>query len=114
MRNLPKAFTPDQMGNRTPDLSLAGSIPLPLGHELYETHTICWPLQVRVRLGLYSEFLEDWLATFPGQVHVELLDDYAADKLPVMNRIYRFLGVGKSSIASLAWVSHLPGKSSTG
>jgi hypothetical protein len=34
MRNLPKVFTHDQLGNRTPDLSLSGQTPLPLGHEL--------------------------------------------------------------------------------
>jgi hypothetical protein len=29
-----QCFTHDQLGNRTPDLSLSGPTPLPLGHEL--------------------------------------------------------------------------------
>ena len=55
-----------------------------------------WSPPVRLRLGLYAEFLEAWLAVFPqNQVHIELLDDYSVDKLPVLNRIFTFLGVGE-------------------
>jgi hypothetical protein len=36
MRNLLKVFTHDQLGNRTPDLSLSGPTPLPLDHELLD------------------------------------------------------------------------------
>ena len=34
IRSLPKASTLDQLGNRTPDLSLSGPPPYQLGHEL--------------------------------------------------------------------------------
>jgi hypothetical protein len=34
MRNFPKVFTHDQVGDRTPDLSFSGPTPTPLGHEL--------------------------------------------------------------------------------
>ena len=34
IRSLPKASTHDQLGNRTPDLSLSGPLPYQLGHEL--------------------------------------------------------------------------------
>jgi hypothetical protein len=37
MRNLPKVFARDQLGNRNPDLSLSAPMPFPLGHELLLT-----------------------------------------------------------------------------
>ncbi|CAG5134958.1 unnamed protein product, partial [Candidula unifasciata] len=48
--------------------------------------------RVRLRLGLYQVYLQDWLALFPrDQVLVVRLEDYSAEPLAVIQKAHTFL-----------------------
>ena len=52
-------------------------------------------LQVRLRIGMYSVFLKDWLAVFPAnQVRIVRFEDYKKDMKGVLQTLYYFLGLG--------------------
>ena len=49
-----------------------------------------------MRLGLYSEYLEDWFSVFQWeQILVVRMEDYSQDRLQVLNKVYRHLNIGK-------------------
>ena len=51
------------------------------GHSVHQT-----------RMGLYSEYLEDWYSVFPaGQILVVTLEQFSANQTYVLNKIYRHL-----------------------
>ncbi|CAL1530082.1 unnamed protein product [Lymnaea stagnalis] len=50
--------------------------------------------KVRLRIGLYHVYLQEWLSLFPGsQVHVVRLEDYASLPLTTIKHVHRFLGL---------------------
>ena len=56
-------------------------------------------LQVRLRVGLYSVYLKDWLKVFPlEQFYILRLEDYTQDQLGYIKKIHRFLGLSKFNV----------------
>ena len=52
------------------------------------------PAQVRLRVGLYSVYLRDWLRAFSrDQMHVLRLEDYTRDPTTHARQIFSFLGL---------------------
>ena len=52
--------------------------------------------QVRLRIGMYSEYLEDWMSVFPmKQLMVVKFEDYVRNRTEVLEEIFHFLGLGK-------------------
>ncbi|KAK3796013.1 hypothetical protein RRG08_063398 [Elysia crispata] len=50
--------------------------------------------RARLRLGLYSVFLQEWLSVFPrDQILVVRLEDYSVAPLKTISRVYKFLGL---------------------
>ena len=57
---------------------------------------VVYVCQVRVRLGLYSEYLAEWNAVFDAnQTLVIRLEDYGADRLNVLYQIFKHLRLGR-------------------
>ena len=53
-------------------------------------------LQPRMRIGLYSEFLEDWLRVVPKeQILVLRLEDYSKNRTLALQRLFSHIGVCK-------------------
>lgn len=63
----------------------------------YETHTqASYSFQVRLYLGLYVLYIEEWLKIFEQQrFHILRLEEYKQNKTRELCRIYQFLGLGK-------------------
>ena len=58
--------------------------------------------QTETRVGLYVEMLEDWFSVFPQkQFLIQRLEDYHVNKTRVLNRFYRFLGIGRCSFCAV-------------
>ena len=52
-----------------------------------------------MRIGLYSEHLEEWYSVFSAeQILVLRLEDYSSDRLATLNRVYQHIGVRKSCL----------------
>ena len=52
--------------------------------------------QVRLRVGMYSVYLKDWLSVFPkSQFLILRLEDYSEDQTSYLRQIYSFLGQSK-------------------
>ncbi|XP_052250310.1 carbohydrate sulfotransferase 15-like [Dreissena polymorpha] len=50
--------------------------------------------RVRLRVGMYSVFLRDWLRLFPlSQFHILRLEDYSREPVNYVKEVYRFLGL---------------------
>ena len=50
-----------------------------------------------MRNGLYSEFLTDWVSIFPKeQIHIIKMEEYAANRMEVLAKVFAFLGLGKT------------------
>lgn len=57
-------------------------------------YTIASKSRARLRLGLYSVFLQEWLSVFSrDQVLVIRLEDYSVQPLKTISRVYKFLGL---------------------
>lgn len=53
-------------------------------------------LQVRLRLGMYSVYIKDWIKVFPrSQILIISLEDYAQHTRKILNQVYSFLDVRK-------------------
>jgi len=56
--------------------------------------TIAGASKVRLRVGLYSVYLREWLDVFPReQIHVVRLEDYSKAPRDVMEGVHAFLGL---------------------
>ena len=52
--------------------------------------------QPRVDIGMYSIFVREWLQVFPPeQFHFLRLEDYSKDPVGQIQRIFKFLNIGK-------------------
>ena len=53
-------------------------------------------MQVRLRVGLYPVFLEDWRKVYsPEQIFVTRLEDYTTNRSQVLSQIADFLDLGQ-------------------
>nr|XP_022345100.1 carbohydrate sulfotransferase 15-like isoform X1 [Crassostrea virginica]XP_022345101.1 carbohydrate sulfotransferase 15-like isoform X1 [Crassostrea virginica] len=56
--------------------------------------TIAYMSRVRLRLGMYSVYIKDWLRVFPkSQVLILSLEDYAKHTRKILNQVYKFLDI---------------------
>lgn len=56
--------------------------------------TIAYLSRVRLRLGMYSVYIKDWLKVFPpDQILIISLEDYARHPRKTLSKIYKFLDV---------------------
>ncbi|XP_041369103.1 carbohydrate sulfotransferase 15-like isoform X2 [Gigantopelta aegis] len=54
--------------------------------------------KVRLRIGLYYEFIKEWLKVYPlDQMLIIRLDDYARDTRLTLQRVFNFLGLSANS-----------------
>ena len=52
--------------------------------------------KVRLRLGMYSVYIKDWLRVFPkSQLLILSLEDYAKHTRKILNEVYKFLDISK-------------------
>ncbi|GFR79856.1 sulfotransferase [Elysia marginata] len=57
-------------------------------------YTIASKSRARLRLGLYSVYLQEWLSVFSrDQLFVIRLEDYSLEPLKTISRVYKFLGL---------------------
>ena len=58
-------------------------------------------------MGLYSEFLVDWFATFPQkQIHIMKMEEYSSNRMKSLEKVFEFLELGKYGFKTIVSQSH--------
>ena len=66
---------------------------LDTGYNMWHPEDV-WDAVVRIRAGLYSEFLSDWFNVFPrNQFYVVTLDQFSKHTVTELENMYSFLGL---------------------